>query len=249
MKFSSVGLCTIVFIQAVGFSLPAKADVAGWTLAISPATPRVLESVYARITNTQTCVVDPHTLRLHQEGSTIRVETRFIPNCISTGPGETVDVLLGAFPAGTYGVSVTDEGNVQVASQQFTVSDSYAAKTSTFPLVNYTDHWWNPQESGWGLSITQHPTDQLFAVWFVYNSSNQPTWYTLQPGQWTTPTRYTGPIFKSTGPFFGGNFDPNQVGVAQVGSGTLSFDSPTSGTFSYMVEGVSGTKTISRLPF
>jgi hypothetical protein len=117
------------------------------------------------------------------------------------------------------------------------------------PSIDVSDHWWNPQESGWGMSIMQHPSDRLFAVWFVYNASNQPVWYTLQPGTWTTFTRYTGPIYKTTGPYYGGPFDPTQVGITQVGTGTLTFTDYKTGTFSYTVEGVSGSKPITRLPF
>ena len=32
--------------------------------------------------------------------------------------------------------------------------------------ANYTDHWWNPDESGWGVTLAHH-NDKLFAVWYV----------------------------------------------------------------------------------
>jgi hypothetical protein len=59
-------------------------------------------------------------------------------------------------------------------------------------------------------------------------------------------TIYTGPIDKTNGPYFGGPFDPAQVGITQVGTGTLSFRHSDSGTFSYTVEGVAGSKAIVR---
>jgi hypothetical protein len=31
----------------------------------------------------------------------------------------------------------------------------------------------------------QGPTNLLFAVWFGYDPSGKPTWYTLQSGEWT----------------------------------------------------------------
>ena len=31
------------------------------------------------------------------------------------------------------------------------------------PSCDYTDLWWNPAESGWGLNIVQHPTRNIFA--------------------------------------------------------------------------------------
>jgi hypothetical protein len=151
---------------------------------------------------------------------------------------------------GTYEVTIfAGTSTEMLGSATFTVTDTYPAKTGFFPLVDYTDHWWNPQESGWGMSIHQHPSDRVFAIWFVYSQSGQPVWYTLQPGAWTSPTVYTGPVFKTTGPYFGGPFDPAQVGIAQVGTATLSFSDSNTGTFSYMVEGISGSKPITRLPF
>ncbi len=42
------------------------------------------------------------------------------------------------------------------------------------PAHDYTDLWWNPGESGWGISIRQKPpaggaVDALFAVWYTYD--------------------------------------------------------------------------------
>ena len=242
-------------IFLLGISLcaaPVRADIAGWGVSVSPQTPQTLQPVYARITNTQTCFIDPQTLSRRQEGSTIRITPRAIPNCVPTGGangGDAVDVSLGSFPAGSFSLVVVSTDNVQLTSTQFTVSANYATKTSPFPLVDYSDHWWNMQESGWGMSVVQHPSDRLFAIWFVYNSASQPIWYTLQPGQWTNATTYTGPVYKTSGPYFGANFDPHQVSAAQVGTATLSFVNPTTGSFTYNVDGVTGTKAITRLPF
>jgi len=32
------------------------------------------------------------------------------------------------------------------------------AAAQSVPAANYSDMWWNPGESGWGISITQHPS-------------------------------------------------------------------------------------------
>jgi hypothetical protein len=161
------------------------------------------------------------------------------------------DVELGRLPAGTYSVEVN--GPDGSASTQFTVSDSPGNSfyPRNIPAVNYSDIWWTPAEPGWGLTIEQGPTNLLFAVWFVYDTSGKATWYTLQSGEWTSSsfyTVYTGPVYITTGPYFGGAFDPAQVGITQVGTGTLSFRDSGSGTFMYNIDGVAGTKTIARMP-
>jgi hypothetical protein len=157
---------------------------------------------------------------------------------------------LGSFGAGSFSVVVTDSAGVQLTSGSFTVNDTYANKTSPFPVVDYSDHWWNPQESGWGTSIMQHPSSEvLVVVWFVYNSAGVPTWYVIPSGQWTNAVTYTGTVYKTTGPFFGSSFDPSHVSVTPAGNATLSFTGYATANFSYTVDGITGTKAITRLSF
>ena len=46
---------------------------------------------------------------------------------------------------------------------------------------NYSDHWYNPSESGWGVTIADHDT-QLFAVWYAYDTDGSPLWFTVPGG-------------------------------------------------------------------
>ena len=43
------------------------------------------------------------------------------------------------------------------------------AAAQSVPAANYTDMWWNPSESGWGISFAQHASNQVFAVWYTYD--------------------------------------------------------------------------------
>jgi hypothetical protein len=111
--------------------------------------------------------------------------------------------------------------------------------------------WWNERESGWGLSISQGPTNQLFAVWFVYDAAGVPTWYTLESGQWRVSwsgSTYTGWLYRYTGPPFTAVFDPTRVTGALVGTGVLSFRDAFTGRLDYSMVGTSGYKEITRLP-
>ncbi|MGZ5650697.1 MAG: trypsin-like serine peptidase [Usitatibacter sp.] len=82
------------------------------------------------------------------------------------------------------------------------------------PALNYSDMWWNPDESGWGLSITQHsPT--IFAAWYIYDSSGRPQWIVMPGGHWTTTTSFTGDLYTATGPDPRGAFDPGLVARAR----------------------------------
>jgi hypothetical protein len=180
-------------------------------------------------------------------GTTISVQYQYL---IEIGE-YPYDVMLGRFPQGAFSVSVaTPSGPVDT---QFTVggpaiSSSYPGAV---PAVSYTDLWWNPTESGWGMSITQGPTNKLFAVWFVYGADGKPTWYTLQPGDWVQTnvySVYSGPVYRTAGPYFGGAIDPASVSEVAVGSATLSFRDSSHGEFRYTIDGVSGVKPLERQP-
>ena len=121
--------------------------------------------------------------------------------------------------------------------------------SATGPTTDYSDLWWNPNESGWGLNLVQHPSRVLFGVWYTYEGDGTPTWFVMPQGTWTSSTTYTGPIFATTGPGFTKHFNPGAVQPRQVGSGTLNFSSANTGTFSYSIDGVTGTKQLQRQSF
>jgi hypothetical protein len=117
------------------------------------------------------------------------------------------------------------------------------------PTGNFTDLWWNPAESGWGLSIVQHATQVIFAVWYTYNPDRTPTWYVLPSGTWTSANVYSGTLYAVSGPPFTTAFNPSLVNQVPVGTATLSFVDDNHGTWAYSVNGVSGSKSISRQPY
>jgi hypothetical protein len=118
------------------------------------------------------------------------------------------------------------------------------------PAWNLTDMWWKPAESGWGMSMIQHATGQLFAVWFHYSETGSPQWLVIPGGAWTTPTSFTGAIYRTTGPALGGVFDPSRVTVVPVGVATLAFADADHGTFAWWMDnGAQGIRSITRQPF
>lgn len=111
-----------------------------------------------------------------------------------------------------------------------------------------------PQESGWGLALNQGGSNALFGAWFVYGAGGQPEWFTLQGGQWTSSTRWTGPVYRTTGPFFAGpDFDPRLVLIQAAGNATLEFTQVPGeegrARFTYTVNGATSTKTITWMSF
>ena len=117
------------------------------------------------------------------------------------------------------------------------------------PATDYTDLWWNPNESGWGLNLTQHPSRAIFGVWYTYELDGTRTWYVMPGGSWTSASSYTGALYATAGPPFTAPFSPDQVETRQVGMAMLTFSDANNGVFAYSIDGVSGSKAITRQPF
>ena len=115
--------------------------------------------------------------------------------------------------------------------------------------TNYTDQWWTPAESGWGASVLQQ-WDTLFVDLFVYDADGKPTWFTAaasqQPATAEGRAIFTGDLYATRGPHYGGAFDPAAVARRKVG--TLTFDSGefATATLTYTVDGTTVVKSVTR---
>jgi DNA-binding beta-propeller fold protein YncE len=116
---------------------------------------------------------------------------------------------------------------------------------TTIPAVNYTDLWWNPAESGWGMTVTHQPGN-MFIAWFVYDTERQPTWFVSSCNTAADGNSCSGSLLRVTGPRFSAPFDSSQVRSTTAGSVSLRFTDPDNGVLTYTVDGVDGTKNITR---
>ena len=114
---------------------------------------------------------------------------------------------------------------------------------------DFTDLWWNPAESGWGISITQQG-NTIFALWFVYGTDSAPTWYVMSNGVGSHNV-FAGDLYKTAGPAFSAAaFDPNKVSVTKVGTAQLDFSAGDDrGVLSYTINGATVQKSIQRQGF
>jgi hypothetical protein len=117
--------------------------------------------------------------------------------------------------------------------------------------TNYQDMWWKSpagSESGWGINLT-HQGDTIFATWFTYDANGKPWWLAMLASRVGSKV-FSGDIFTTTGPPFNAvPFDPAGVTETTVGNGTLAFTDGNNATFTYMVNGVSQAKPITRQVF
>lgn len=119
---------------------------------------------------------------------------------------------------------------------------------TALPSFNYSDLWWTSTESGWGISILQHPSNTIFAAWFTYDDAGNPKWYVASDCQLVGDYCY-GTLYETHGPPFSQPFDPSGVAVTPVGTVSFSFTSYGSALMTYDVDGVTATKQITRQPF
>jgi hypothetical protein len=227
-----------------------------------PAAPLPFETVHLRIP-VDSCEFSASDISVKTVASVIQVQYDVRTACDPPAPLRDVDVRLGAYPAGTYTVDLvstfpTLAGRVAslVERLQLTVApraDPPAPPGARYiPIADFTGLWWNEQESGWGLSITQSARDVLFGALFVYDAQNRAQWFTMQPGRWSSATRWEGPLYRTTGPYFASpSFDPRLVLRLPAGSAVLDFTTAAAGAttarFTFTIDGITTVKTITRM--
>jgi serine protease len=124
------------------------------------------------------------------------------------------------------------------------------------PAADLNDMWFNPAESGWGMSVVQHVSKNLFAVWYTYEQisatdlSTRPLWLVMPGGTWRSPNVFSTNIYRTTGSYFSKPFDPAELKVNLYGEATLVFQDANKLTLHYQLNnGLSGTKNLNRQPF
>jgi hypothetical protein len=113
----------------------------------------------------------------------------------------------------------------------------------------YTDLWWKPDESGWGVSVVQQD-DTAFVMVYAYGSDGKPLWYVASDariiGSVGGQPVFSGSLHRASGPWLGGPFDPSRVQTTEVGTLSLETLSRDRLRLSYTAEGASVTKELVR---
>lgn len=159
-------------------------------------------------------------------------------------------------PVGTMTITFTDVNN---ATFDYTINGVTAHKNITRvlfgPNTPPTDHphgdlWWaGSAQNGWGLAILQQ-YQTLFALWFTYDASGKAVWYVMPGGDWAVRDDYHGPVFKAVGPpWLGVPYDASRHHLTLVGTFELTFSGSDNATFSYSIEGKTGSIALTRIPF
>ncbi|CAN5163209.1 hypothetical protein BH11PSE11_BH11PSE11_17890 [soil metagenome] len=175
----------------------------------------------------------------------------------TTGQNTGIAFLPGAVNATVVGRADFNFTDVNHATLSYTYKGEagqralsrYVFDTSAnTPALNYSDMWWTPAESGWGLIINQQ-FQTIFASWLTYDAAGLPIWMVMPSGSWTTPSTYAGALYRTRSAPTGTALSQGDVTATQVGSATLTFGDSSNAVLSYSVDGVTGNKTITRMRF
>jgi len=168
------------------------------------------------------------------------VPNNFLP--IGAGTVNYADVYtLGYKSLPTDGVNALYSNGTVAKNLAANFAGQSASLGSAAP--NYEGLWWNApagSESGWGINFA-HQGDVIFATWFTYDANGKAWWLTMTASKMAEGV-YSGTLYKTTGAPFSAFVPP--AAATEVGTGTLTFTSATTGTFAYVVNGVTQTKAI-----
>lgn len=118
--------------------------------------------------------------------------------------------------------------------------------------VDYTDLWFNPAESGWGMGITQQG-NVMFLAWYVYDDAGVATWlFASNCAVKADGNGCNGTLYRASGPAgptSGLAFDPSKMRTVAVGTIDVTFTDANNASMTYTVDGRSAAKTMTRQIF
>ena len=159
--------------------------------------------------------------------------------------------------AGTGTLSFTDENNGSffyvlngVPGIKTITRERFSNGTPQFS-VDYTDLWWNPDESGWGIALTQDH-GIIFAAWYAYDGNGKAIWYVASScplASGASGNGCSGDLYQvSGGSPPNAAWSPNLL-VTKVGTISFVFSDANNALMSYTLNGSSSTRSISRQAF
>ena len=257
-------------VMALGFTpiVATGQTPAGIALEFIPAQPTSADTIYLKIP--RSCSSSNYLgagYRTSATGGKIRVDILLGPPPPCPFPTPAAPALLveiGRLPPGAYALDLIEARLTSfevtfatiASNAQFTVTDHRAAKTAPAGRLNYSDHWWDANNSGTGIFIWQDARDQLLAAWFTYGTDGKAAWYTVQAGTWTSATRYEGKLVQTSrapNTVQGGLVDVvGPTSLQFVGTASLDFstdDGALAGVFTYKFDNAAASQSRNILRF
>lgn len=130
----------------------------------------------------------------------------------------------------------------------FAALATIGSANATSANTDISDIWWNPNKSGNGVQIVNTGTF-AFATGYLYGPNQQPFWFSaeLERGDGRAVT-FSGPVYVTSGPYYGGPYDPASVTFRQAGTMTFDLANVNAANLSYTIDGVTVSEPVERQP-
>jgi len=111
-----------------------------------------------------------------------------------------------------------------------------------------TGLWWNENESGWGLTLTQQ-FSIIFVTIYSYDANGFPVWY-VASNCTVSGDGCSGELYRVTGGIAPtSDWDGSNITVVAVGTVSFSFSDTSTGIMNFEIDGLEGTRTVTRQQF
>lgn len=125
-----------------------------------------------------------------------------------------------------------------------------AVEAADARMTNYTDMWWEPATTGWGINVI-HLDDKLYGQWYTYETPDQPVFMTITLERQGDGS-YLGPVYRQNDggrPFRSAGKDNSEPGAEVVGTASLLFLDGLNAEFDYVVGEDEGHHELVRFQF
>ena len=108
-------------------------------------------------------------------------------------------------------------GSMEVPLARLSALQGLACGRSNAQVPQPSGAWYDPAHYGTGFVFEKLPGPQITAIWFGFDTNNNPVWMTGVLGTVDSPL-YSGTLAQGVGPHFGAAFDPSLFTVVPQGN-------------------------------
>lgn len=241
MKRYHVLAATLFFISQL-YSISSLAQAPFFGSAIVPSNPSSTDNIsFVRFEATAYCGRNEpyYKIAMSNNNITITFSESDVRGQMSLAQAPSwntryIDLVdIGRLPPGDY--TLTTVGAQCIRASQFlptppdldkfafNVTDGRTKKSFPNPSLDYSGHWWDENDPGWGLFIWQDAANNTMAAWFTYTADGKPAWYVFQPvWQTNTMTPYAD-VWQTSKPPGTVSPPPGAAKLETVGNAFLDF--------------------------
>lgn len=168
----------------------------------------------------------------------------------STTPGQVYTPTTGiatctvkAIEAGTQSFGLAYAGNVGARTQSAVMN----VRVRGGGAGDHSGMYWNPAESGWGMSVVQHGDKQMNVI-YGYDQIKSARWYVMPTGTWNgSNTVYTGSLYQPTSAPYDSYNAKSFKANEPIGEAVITYSPSGAVTLAYLINGDRGSKALTKI--